>query len=149
MKRGDSPIETALKILSRKRASRKEIAQKLRKRGYTDEEIEGAISYLEESHYIDDNELLSDYIKLLVEKKRYGPERVVAFLMEKGFESEKVRESLIHQYTENDFIQNAIEFINKKFKSINKGDEKTRQKIIRFLSYRGYNWDLIERVLSQ
>jgi regulatory protein len=149
MKRGDSPIEMALKILSRKRASRKEIAQKLRKRGYTDEEIESAISYLEESHYIDDNELLSDYIKLLVEKKHYGPERVVAFLMKKGFESEKVRESLIHQYTENDFIQNAIEFINKKFKSINKDDEKTRQKIIRSLSYRGYNWDLIERVLSQ
>ena len=144
-----TPLETALKILSRKRASSREITTRLKKKGYTDDEIESALKYLEESHYIDDTELIVDYIRLLVEKKYYGPERVVSFLREKGFDTNLVRDTLERQYSEETYLQNARSLIEKKFKGLKLEDIKTRQKIIRSLSYKGYGWDLIERVLNR
>ncbi len=144
-----SPIESALKILSRKRVSSKEISKKLEKKGFSPEEIEKTLKYLNESHYINDEELLVDYLKLLIEKRFYGPEKVVAYLRNKGFSSQDIREKLSAQYSENQIVEYGKKFIDKKFNGFDENDKKIREKIIRSLIYKGFNWDLIERILNR
>jgi len=149
MKEKSSPVETALKILSRKRLSTRQLREKMTAKQFGAEEIEQAVSYLTESHYLNDDELLSDYITFLVEKKKYGPERIAAYLAKKGFEKQKIRERISQLFDEEDLIENAITLIGKKLRNTDPKDTKAREKTIRILSYNGYNWDLIERIINR
>lgn len=141
------PLESALRMISQKRLSKMELITKLKKKGYSETEIENAILYLTESHYLNDKELLSDYIKYLVEKKRYGPDRIIDYLKRKGYESNEIKNELESLYSEDIFIKNATELIMKKMKNANLSEPKMKNKAIRILSYNGYDWDIIERII--
>ncbi|MCX7958663.1 MAG: recombination regulator RecX [Deltaproteobacteria bacterium] len=149
MKEKKPPVEAALKIIARKRVSKNELSAKMRSKGYSDEEIEYAKSYLTELHYLNDDELLSDYIKYLSEKKMYGPEKIVSFLKKKGFAARDIREKIYQLLSEDTLIKNASLLIGKKLKGKDLSDKENREKAIRTLSYNGYDWDLIERVINR
>lgn len=144
----NSPIGDALKILARKRASSEEIKKRLTEKGFNREEIEKTIAYLNDSHYLNDEEMLIDYIKLLIEKRLYGPERVVTSLSRRGFAPERIREKISEIYTEETLIKLAHQFLKKKFATVDRSNKKLKEKLIRSLLYRGFNWDIIERILQ-
>ncbi len=143
------PVESALRMISQKRLSKMELITKMKKKGYSEKEIESAILYLTESHYLNDKELLSDYIKYLVEKKRYGPARIIGYLKRKGYESNEIKSELESLYSEDIFIKNATDLISKKMKNASLSEQKVKNKAIRILSYNGYDWDIIERIIRQ
>ncbi|MCX7944075.1 MAG: recombination regulator RecX [Deltaproteobacteria bacterium] len=145
----ESPIEAALRIISRQRISSNELKKKMRLKGYGPEDIDKAIMYLEESHYLDDNELLSDHIKYLAEKRLYGPERIVSSLIRKGFDEIEIRNRVYEIFDEEDFVNNAKILINKKFRDGELTNGRRREKVIRTLIYKGYNWELIERIINE
>lgn len=144
-----SPIETALRILSRRRLSSNELKKKMEAKGFSEKEINDAIDYLHSSHYLNDSELLADYVNFLIEKKMYGPEKVIAYLKKKGFESTAIRELISNSFTDELLLHNARKIIAKKVKDIDTEDPKKKNKIIRLLTYNGYSWDIIERIINQ
>ncbi|MGC8928604.1 MAG: regulatory protein RecX [Myxococcota bacterium] len=144
-----SPIEAALKIISRRRLSSIEIEKKMKRAGYSEEEVHSAIEYLRNSNYLNDAELLSDYINYLIEKRLYGPERVIAYLRQKGFEPNLIRETMFRLYGDEQFIKSAERLISKKIKDSDLKEPEIKGKAIRILTYNGYNWEIIERVLNR
>lgn len=145
----NSPIEDALKILARKRASSEEIRKRLTEKGFNREEIEKTITYLNDSRYLNDEEMLIDYIKLLMEKRLYGSERVVTLLSRRGFAPERIREKISEIYTEEVLVKMAHQFLKKKFAIVDRSDKRLKEKVIRSLLYRGFNWEIIERILNK
>jgi regulatory protein len=145
----ESPVEEALRIISRSRVSSFVLREKMKKKGYKESEIDSALTYLKESNYINDEELIEDWIKNLVEKRLYGPERIIAFLHKKGFDRDYILEEINRLYDEETFIEKARRVIEKKIKKGDLNDAKVREKAIRTLAYRGYNWDIIERVVNK
>jgi regulatory protein len=144
-----SPVETALKMLSKRRLSSYELKKKMKAKGFSEKEINDAINYLQSSHYLNDSELLADYVNLLIEKKMYGPEKVIAYLKQKGFESAAIEELISSSFSDEIFLNNARKIIAKKVKDIDTEDPKKKNKIIRLLTYNGYSWDIIERIINQ
>ncbi len=149
-------IEAALQIIARRRLSVKQLISKMVSKGYSKEEIEKCIEYLIESNYLNDDELLDDYLLTLIGKKKYGPERVVTFLSNKGFERSQIRERIEKLFTKDDIVQNGISLVVKKFGDSFQIDDKEirenkeiREKVVRTLAYNGYDWDLIERIINR
>lgn len=147
MKGNKSATETALKLITRRRISSTELRTKMKAKGFKEEDIEKAISYLTELKYLNDEELLDDYIILMTEKKKYGPERVAASLVKKGYEKATVINRIHQLFTEDIIIKNAKLLLRKKLKDSDINDPKVKEKAIRILLYNGYNWELIERII--
>ena len=84
---------TALRYLEIKERSAIEVKSHLIAKGFSEEEIETEMNFLEELKYLDDERFCSNYIQYGLSKGR-GPVRLQQELSEKGIDSSMIRESL-------------------------------------------------------
>ncbi len=86
-----SALEKATALLARQEQSSKRLRDKLRLRGYEQEEIDAAIARLQEKRYLNDEEACQRQFEFLYEESRQSVRQICAKLMQRGFES-----SLVH-----------------------------------------------------
>lgn len=84
---------TALNYLKHRMRSMYEVKSRLLDRGFTEEETEEALQYLQEFGYVDDAAFCSYYIRYGSRKGR-GPVRLQRELAEKGVEAAVIRHAL-------------------------------------------------------
>ncbi len=128
--------EYALLLLKFRPRSRKELYSRLRRKGYSEEEIEKALQWLEESGFIDEMDMAIDYVRAGVERG-WSRMRIIKGLRERGIPSDIVEEALRH-YDE----ERVVDVLREKLKG------KDRESMIKFLKNRGFSWEMIRRVLS-
>lgn len=80
----------AADLLARQEQSRRRLHDKLRRRGYGEEETAAALDRLEERHYLDDEELCRRQFRFLYESSRNSVRQIMAKLMTRGFSRELV-----------------------------------------------------------
>ena len=137
--------ESALHSLSRRDHGEYELRQKLRQKGYPDDEIDDALNYCLEHHYLDDLRFAKSQVRQHV-YKGHGLRRIKQELSMK-----KVVDSVITEALEEepqDWFELAKLAAEKKYKGISAADSKEYAKRVRYLQYRGFDFEQIKYALA-
>ena len=141
------PTETlrnrALRLLSRREYSRAELKAKLLL--YDKQaELESLLDSLQEKDWLSDKRFAEEWVRQ--RSLRYGRQRLQYELGQKGIEPELITASL-HKYLQDEVAQARLVWQKKYGLRAISPQEKAKQ--IRFLQYRGYDWDIIQQILDR
>ena len=84
MKKPTSAYQKALDLLSRRDHFRRELVEKLRHRGFPDDEIDAALGRCEDLGLVDDQKLAARFVEVRAATRGWGPHRLAAELQHRG-----------------------------------------------------------------
>lgn len=118
MEENKACMQTALRSLTRKMSSEKEMLEKLQKWNYSTEAIDTVISDLKRLHYLDDTRLIDALCEEYFTFKKYGPIRVKQTLFKKKFAAQLIEETLLlHEDSKRD-LRHALYWGEKKMQRL-------------------------------
>lgn len=136
-------LQTALRMLARREHSCFELRQKLQQKGHSPEAIVQTLDKLLQDNYLNEERFTESYIRSR-SNKGYGSLRISAELKEKGISKE-----LIAQFIKNQNGKISTEEIRaKKFGTALPQNAADRAKQIRYLQYKGFNWEEIKKIFN-
>lgn len=128
----------------------KEMSDKLRSKGYSEEAIISAIEKAKEYNYINDDYYIECYMRSKAIPSKWGEQKIISNLYQKGIEVNVIKEKLQEIYSEDDKYNNAYSLAQKKLTTIKEEDiNKKKQKLNAFLLGRGYKYDIISKVINE
>ena len=127
--------------------SKKALTMKLKAKGYEVDVCEAALDVLEKSGIIDDERLCSSKLVSIANAKCYGPYRLKAELINKGFSSRQIENAL--DDAEIDFDELLRTLVEKLTVRGFPEDEKGLSALKNKLSRYGYGYDSISSVLDE
>ena len=135
----------ALHLLEKQDRSEKNLRDKLKEGGYSEEIIDIAIDYINDYGYLDDARMAASHIRFYQDSR--SKLRLKQDLIGKGISSEVIDRVLEEEYTcdESELIEKLI--MKKHYDKENATYEE-RAKMFRFLAGRGFSSDSINRVLK-
>lgn len=125
----------------------KEMAQRLKKKGYCEREIAKTMAFLLEYSFLDDARYAKGFVEASMEKGR-GPLRIRQELREKGIPpslADEAMEELYDEKTEQEIAQRVVEKALRAFQNQEQGEgacslsEKDKMKILRRLASAGFS----------
>ncbi len=138
----------AVKLLSYRPRSRKEIEDKMKQKGYDFEIINKTLDWLKAYDLINDEDFAKEYV--LAKAKKYGSKRIKLELSRKGVD-EEIIQSILEEKIGSDTEYNiALESAKKKMKAY-QGQERNAiyRKLAGYLQRRGFSYDIISKVLRE
>ena len=132
-------------LLARREYSRSELALRLKQKGHSPAAIAGCLARLEQEHWQSD----ARFCEALIAARRSrgsGPVRIRQELQNKGIPAELIDAHLDPGARE--WLQALTEVRRKKFGSAPPEDLSARAREMRFLLYRGFTAEQIQRVLN-
>ncbi|WP_427339384.1 regulatory protein RecX [Caloranaerobacter sp. DY30410] len=138
----------AFSILSRTMQSEMLLRDKLSKEGYQDEIIDNVIEILKDYKMIDDEEYAKNYVRNKINSNKYGKKRII-FELTKRKISEDIINKVISEIEDEKIYENAVYLAKKKLRSIkDKEKDKIYQKLSQHLAYKGYDYEVIRKVVN-
>ncbi|PNH89043.1 recombination regulator RecX [Vibrio diazotrophicus] len=136
--------ERALYLLTRRDHGEFELWQKLLLKCFEEEEVQQAVIYCKEQGYLDDQRFARSQVRQHI-AKGHGERRIRQELQQKRVENYVVNSAI--EQEEVDWFELAKQTAEKKFKHVMTQDQKEYAKRVRFLQYRGFNFDQINYAL--
>jgi regulatory protein len=137
----------ALKLLSYRGRSEKELKERLIKKGITRLVASSTINYLKHVGLIDDKTLAETLKREALTTKLLSQNGARRFMINRGIPREFVNMVLSHD--ENEDIENARRLVDKKLRSYkNYSPETAKRRLHGLLFRRGYSFEIIKRVLN-
>lgn len=133
-------FNVAVKYASNKLKTEKQIRDYLYKKEFKKATILPVIEKLKEYGVIDDKIYMESYIK---SNQNFSKNKLKQKLIMSGISKDLIDEKLNDLEDEDSCLTNAKKFLKNKIM-----DQKTREKLIRRLTYLGYSWDSINSVLK-
>lgn len=133
-------FNVAVKYASSKLKTEKQIRDYLYKKEFKKATILPVIEKLKEYGVIDDKIYMESYIK---SNQNFSKNKLKQKLIMSGISKDLIDEKLNDLEDEDSCLTNANKFLKNKIM-----DQKTREKLIRRLTYLGYSWDSINSVLK-
>lgn len=141
--------QQALKILSSSSKTRKELIIKLRQKKFTQNAIDYAMSFVDNYEFINEEDMAEKLVSGAYKRKKYSKRKIQNELRQKGIDYEVINE-LVSDIDDDEEYENAMHFAQKKYKSISTKDNETiKRRLISALSYRGFNYDIIRKVIDK
>ena len=140
-----SAKQTAVRLLARREHSAAEIRRKLQQRDFAPDEIDSAITELQQGEWQSDTRYTEAYIRAR-RLKGFGPVRISVELRERG-----VDEAIIESYlsaSDDVWLQTMHDEYQRKYHGKNIKDYQEKAKRMRFLQYRGFPLDKIHEVVK-
>lgn len=141
----EEALRYAFRFLSYRDRSEGEITSKLTEKGFSEDVINGVISYLKEKGFLNELRLAENLKRSAVERKFLGKIGVKEYLFSRGL-SDDVINSVLGK--DEDYLDAAINFISKKLKGDRRVDKDMREKIFRGLLRRGFSFEIINRAFK-
>lgn len=139
--------DCALRFLSYRQRSEKEIQNKLTKEGFDSEFIENTIVYLKDRELIDDLEFARSFARDKININKHGPKKIKYELYKKGVSGEIIDAILNEDDTE---YTRALELAKKKLSSYKNDNRDAKyRKLGGFLQRRGYSSDCVYKILNE
>ena len=143
----------ALRLLERKDYSRKELSDKLKKDGYTEELVEKIIEYIDSYHYLDDIRVAGSYIRSRME---YKSKRELEYMLkQKGISEEEIDSAMEENYKNDDNIPQEEVAIRKYLHKFHVDEDsfydlsfEEKQKIAAKLYRKGFASEKIRKILQ-
>ncbi|CCJ33810.1 regulatory protein RecX [Caloramator australicus] len=139
-----SAYNYALHLLERKMYPENQVRNKLLKKGFNEMVVEKTISKLKEYGFVNDEEYIKKYIEYSITKK-FGSSRIITNLKQKGL---YIKEKDIDINSET-LYENAKLLALKKLNIMAKDKKNVKQKLYNYLVYRGYDNEVIFKVLKE
>ncbi|OOV98578.1 recombination regulator RecX [Pseudomonas sp. MF4836] len=136
---------TAMDLLARREHGRVELTRKLRQRGASPEMIEEALDRLTEDGLLSEARYLESFVSYRA-RSGYGPLRIREELSQRGLQRGDIELALRESGI--DWQEQLQDVWRRKFSGHLPIDARERAKQGRFLSYRGYSMELINRLFS-
>jgi regulatory protein len=140
-----SVFDQALSLLSHREHGSQELANKLKIRGYEENEIYHAIDRLQEINYLNDERFAEIYVRSKVNKP-LGASRILQELIQKGIHSDIAKQAI--NTADADWFELARQLKERRFGEEICTDFKEKGKQSRYLQYRGFSFDQIRYALS-
>lgn len=139
----------ALNFISYRIRSKKEVYDKLRKENVSKNHIDKIISKLEEDGYIDDYRFAKAFFESKTEINKWSNRRIEYDLINKGIDKNIIDEFSLN-FKELEF-ENAMDLVEKKLPQWENKFEgfKLKNKIYTFLSSKGFDYSIIEKVIGE
>lgn len=136
----------ALHLLNTMGRTEEQLRQKLKQGGYTDEITEAAISYVKSFGYINDDAYARNLIESRKDKK--SRKEIYAQLIQKGLDKDIIDQAFEECYGKEDAKEAIAEIIRKKRYDPQTADRKETQKILGYLTRKGFGYDDIRQVIQ-
>ena len=138
----------ALNILSKADQSERKIREKL-STDFEEETIDNVIEFLLKNKFIDDDLLAQKIVNTNVNLNKYGKNKIKQNLYNKGLSKESINEVILEIDVDKEF-ENAMYLAKKRYERVKNEDKnKIHQKISQHLAYKGFDYDIIKRVLNK
>lgn len=137
--------EKAVRFLTKKDRSQEEIISKLKEAGFDYNIALKAAEELRTIGYLDDSRYALKYINDRIRTKALSRKAVAYELERKGIDPEIIEKAL-SEFEIDDF-EIALREAKRKFGKYDMSDEKTAQKVYRFLAHRGFSHEITVKVI--
>ncbi|MBF1295208.1 MAG: regulatory protein RecX [Parvimonas sp.] len=140
----------AINYISGKLKTKYEVRLKLKENGFAEEVIDEVLDILEKEEYLNDK----IYCEIFIEDKKklngYGKNKIKSLLIQKGI-SKNIFEDFLDEFEYDEEFDNALRMGIKKLNLLSNEEDKfkKKQKIINYLTYRGFGFDVINDVLKE
>lgn len=140
----------AINYISGKLKTKYEVRLKLKENGFAEDIIDEVLDILEKEEYLNDRV----YCEIFIEDKKklngYGKNKIKTLLIQKGV-SKNIFEDFLDEFEYDDEFDNALKMGIKKLNLLSNEEDnfKKKQKIINYLAYRGFGFDVINDVLRE
>jgi len=138
--------EKAFDMLSGRSLSKKELCEKLSRKGYDEAVVVEVANELEELGYINDY----DYAMLFMEhcrEKMWGSKKIRYEMNQRGI-SNDIIEEILSECNEYDMLDEIKEIIISRYSSRDLTDMKTKASAVRYFASRGFDFSLINSAIS-
>ncbi|MBI4653553.1 MAG: regulatory protein RecX [Nitrospirae bacterium] len=138
----------ALRLLSYRSRSRKEILQRLKEKGFSAHEIEKTVSFLQDAGFIKDEAVAQGLLHNAVDRKYLGRKGIRMLLLSRGIEKGLIDETL-SVLTDDMEQEAAAKLVEKKLKNLRGYPEEIiKQKLWGMLSRRGFSSYVINAAIK-
>ena len=147
----EAACRLAVRLLGRRAHSRRELEQKLRRRGVAEQTGAAVLTYCDDRGYIDDPAACEGYCRELI-RKGFGPRAIRQRLNRRGLDGELIQSVVATRYPDAVVRKTAKKVALRKAGQLEgRYPEKTdqRRRLIRFLTQRGFPADVIHEVLAE
>jgi regulatory protein len=135
-------------ICSRQEQCAGHIREKLRGWNVNEDDAKRIIEKLQEENFLNDHRYATFFVKDKFRLNRWGKIKISYYLRQKGINGETIREAL-EQINQEDYFQTCMDLIQKKSATLKEKNQMARKaKLFRFASNRGFESDLIHRILN-
>lgn len=141
-------LRRAAALCSRQEQCTGHIREKLRSWNVDAELSQKVILKLQEEKFLDDRRYARFYVRDKFKLNRWGKIKITAMLRQKGIQDEIIGEAL-EQINDEDYHQACADLIHSKAAGLNEKNQFVRKgKLFRFAASRGFESNLIHRILS-
>lgn len=133
-------------MIARKSRTVKEARERLYEKGYHKDAVEYAIGVVSSYGYLNDEEYAKNFVEQASRSK--GGYRIKREMQLKGVSEDNISSALI-ELDENEEYESAKTLAIKHLKGKDIKEEKTREKLFRYLVARGYSYDIIKKVIRE
>ena len=142
--------DQALRYLTRRPHSRLELLRKMREKGFRTTVINLALDELEKVDLVNDKDFTHLFILNELRLRPVSRVLLAQKLIQRGIARDLYEPLLDEMFSEQQELEMARELSEKFIKthSQNKG-QKLREKLVRFLQGKGFNWEQIRQVIPQ
>jgi regulatory protein len=142
--------KTALKYLSYKPRSKKEIEKKLKLLKLSDNSINEVINWLESIKYLNDDHYSKMFIESKTIRKPIGKRLLTQKLLQTGVEKELAEQNIAELYPEEKEHSAAALVLKRYSKKVKAKDEnEKKRKCIQYLLSKGFGYDMIKEVMNE
>jgi len=138
--------DAALKFLSYRARSEKELRDKLISKEFDPMTIERVVEFLKRYDYINDEKFAYSYVREHIRLKLEGRKKLIYDLRQKGIKSEIIDHVLDN--TDINEIDQAIKLLKKKCPDKTEPGLKEKQRIYQFLLRKGFFYDTIRKAFD-
>lgn len=143
---GKPALQYAYKLLSYRGRSEKELAKKLKIKGFEEYDIKKTLNHLKENNLLDDRKLAVALKRYAAESKHLGIRGTKRLLMERGVPTDIV-EDIVGDIDETEI---AARLVEKKLKVLGQEASVSRlKKLYGVLLRRGHSYETIRRIMRQ
>ena len=138
----------ALNILSKADQAEKKIREKL-STDFEEDTINRVIEFLKKNNFINDNLVAQKIVNTNLNLNKCGKNRIKQNLYNKGLDESAINEAMSDIDSDAEF-DNAMYLAKKRYERVKNEDKrKVYQKLSQHLAYKGFNYDIIKRVLNK
>ncbi len=140
----------AFRLLAVRARSTAELDTRLKQKGFLTETISATLADLKAKGYLDDGQFARQFIREKCENSGWGPARLRPELARKGIDKGLAEQLLSAYFEDRDLVADVLPLARKRWRAWSgRPMEVRRRRLTGFLQRRGYNWDVIGRVLEQ
>ena len=141
-------INYALKLLSYRSRSRSEMIERLKKKGFSCQETERTVCYLQDRGFIEDRALAKELFNNAVERRSLGRMGIRVFLGRRGIDKELINETISFHTREME-MESADRFTRKRLENLKSYPDDVKRRRIRAALYRrGFSSEVIREAFN-